>query len=103
MRKYTDLRCRVYDAHGNVGAPVFEIAGKDFKGETDLSRFRRWVGGICFIVGSILTLIDVSQNYRLMWPSTIGTRMLVPGAILLVPEGLVMLTARHNAKKSAAA
>lgn len=99
----SDVRCRVYDAHGMVGSPLFEVAGKDFKGEMNLSRFRRWAGGICFVVGSILTLIDVLQDYRLMWPSTIGTRMLVPGAILLVTEGLVMLTVWHNAKKSSAA
>jgi hypothetical protein len=93
----------VYDAHGIVGAPLFEVAGKDYKGESNLSTFRRWVGGVLFVVGSILFSIDVVQDYRLLWPSTIGSRMALPGAVLLLTEGLVMLTARHNAKLKAAA
>ncbi len=100
---HTDVRCRVYDAHGMVGAPLFEVAGKSYKGESNLSQFRRWVGGVLFIVGSILFTIDVLQDYRLLWPSTIGSRMLIPGALLLLTEGLVVLTAWHNAKKKAAA
>lgn len=98
-----DLRCRVYSAEGVVGAPLLEVAGTAYKGESNLSHFRRWVGGFCFVVGSILTTIDVVEDYRLMWPSTIGTRMLIPGAALLLTEGLVLLTARHNARNSAAA
>lgn len=98
-----DVRCRVYGSEGVVGAPLLEVAGTAYKGESNLSQFRRWVGGFCFVVGSILTTIDVVEDYRLMWPSTIGTRMLIPGAALLLTEGLVVLTARHNAKKSAAA
>lgn len=100
---HTDVRCRVYDAHGIVGAPLVEVAGKDYKGESNLSHFRRWVGSVLFIVGSILFTIDVLQDYRLLWPSTIGSRMLIPGALLLLTEGLVVLTARHNAKLKAAA
>jgi hypothetical protein len=100
---HPDIRCRVYDSHGMVGAPLFEISGKSYKGESNLSQFRRWVGGVLFVVGSILFLVDVFQDYRLLWPSTIGSRMLLPGAVLLVTEGLVVLTARHNAKKKATA
>lgn len=101
--RHADVRCRVYDAHGMVGAPLFEVAGKSYKGESNLSTFRRWVGGVLFVVGSILFSIDVVQDYRLLWPSTIGSRMLIPGALLLLTEGLVVLTARHNAKLKAAA
>ena len=97
-----DLRCRVYGPEGVIGAPLLEVAGTAHKGESNLSHFRRWVGSFCFLVGGILTTIDVIEDYRLMWPSTIGTRMLIPGAALLLTEGLVLLTARHNAKKSPA-
>ncbi len=98
----TDVRCRVYDAQGLVGAPLFEVAGKDYKGESNLSHFRRWVGGVTFILGLVLTLVDVFADYRLLWPSAIGTRLLIPGAVLLVTEGLVVLTEHHNAKKALA-
>jgi hypothetical protein len=96
-----DVRCRVYDAHGMVGAPLAEVAGKSYKGESDLAKFRRWVGGVLFVAGSILFTVDVVEDYRLLWPSTIGSRMLIPGALLLLTEGLVVLTARHNAKLKA--
>jgi len=100
---HTDVRCRVYDPHGMVGAPLFEVPGKSYKGESNLSQFRRWVGGVLFVVGSILFAVDVVEDYRLLWPSTIGSRMLIPGALLLLTEGLVVLTARHNAKIKARA
>jgi len=100
---HPQVRCRVYDAHGFVGAPLFEVAGKSFKDESNLSQFRRWGGSVLFVVGSILFSIDVFQDYRLLWPSTIGSRLAIPGALLLVTEGLVVLTARHNEKKKAAA
>ncbi|SDF57207.1 hypothetical protein [Terriglobus roseus] len=103
VTEHPQVRCRVYDAHGLVGAPLFEVAGKSYKGESNLSQFRRWGGSVLFVVGSILFSIDVFQDYRLLWPSTIGSRLAIPGALLLVTEGLVVLTARHNAKKKAAA
>jgi hypothetical protein len=98
VNDHPQVRCRVYDAHGMVGAPLFEVAGKSYKGESNLSHFRRWAGSVLFVVGSSLFTVDVLQDYRLMWPSTIGSRMAIPGALLLLTEGLVMLTARHNAK-----
>ncbi|MEK6397653.1 MAG: hypothetical protein V4734_06180 [Terriglobus sp.] len=98
-----DVRCRVYDVQGIVGPPVFEVAGTAYKGESDMSKFRRWVGGVLFVGGSTLFAVDVVEDYRLLWPSTIGCRMLVPGALLLVTEGLVVLTARQTMRRKMAA
>jgi hypothetical protein len=92
----TDLRCQIYDHHGMVGAPIREIRGAHFKGETDLGRFRRWGGGILFIGGAILTGVDWAADFRFGWPAMIGTRMLLPGLILLVTEGLLILHTRQT-------
>jgi hypothetical protein len=94
-----EVRCQIYDHHGMVGAPAREICGAKFKGETDLGRFRRWGGGILFIGGAVLTTADWVADFRFGWPAMIGTRILLPGLILLVTEGLVMLHARQTAAR----
>lgn len=91
------LLCRVFDHHGFVGAPAAEIAGKGYKGHNDITpRFRRWVGSLLFFGGSILFITDWVANFRFDWPSVLGSRLIIPGLILLVTEALVML---HNRRK----
>ena len=60
---------------------------RSYKGESDLSpRFRRWVGSILFFGGLILTVIDWRADFRFVWPAMLGTRMLIPGFLLLITE-----------------
>ena len=90
-----DLRCRLYDHQGLIGPPIQEIRGAQFKADSEISpRFGRWVGSILFFPGVILIIVDWSQDFRLSWPALIGTRMLIPGTILLVTEAVILLQAR---------
>jgi len=90
------VRFRIYDHHGFIGAPIREIRGSKYR-ENDLSpRFRRWVGSILFFGGAILTLVDWSVDFRFLWASALGTRMLMPGAMLLFIEAMIMLHARRR-------
>jgi hypothetical protein len=92
-----ELRCRIYDHRGFVGAPVREFAGAGFRGEGEISaRFRRWVGSVLFVAGVILIGMDWSRDFTLTWPATIGTRLVIPGVILLVTEAIVVLHARRK-------
>lgn len=101
-----DLRCRIYDHQGFIGAPLNEFRGSSYKGDSDLSpRFRRWVGSVLFIGGLILTAIDWRYDFRLSWPAMIGTRILIPGLVLLVAEAAIVFdkkrkTAQANEKST---
>ena len=92
-----DLRCRIYDRQGFIGAPICEFIGDSYKGEGEISsRFRRWVGSLLFFPGLILTAIDWQYDFSLNWPAMIGTRMLFPGLILLVTEMVIVFNARRR-------
>ena len=91
------LRCRIYDHHGFIGAPIRELRGKQYIAPSDITpRFRRWAGSILFFGGIILTIIDWITAFRLGWPAMIGTRMMVPGFVLLFIEAMIMLQASRH-------
>jgi hypothetical protein len=91
------LQCRVFDHQGFIGPPAMEIAGKAYRGHNDITpRFRRWVGSLLFCSGSILFVTDWVANFRFDWPSVLGSRLMIPGLILLVTEALVMLHNRRD-------
>ena len=97
-----DLRCRIYDHHGFIGAPMREVRGSKFKGDSEISsRFRRWVGSALFLSGSLLILLDWTHDFSLSWPAMIGTRLFFPGLFLLVTEAILMLLARQKPIRSA--
>ena len=90
------LRCRIYDHHGFVGSPIREMKGREYKDESDISpRFRRWVGSVLFFGGLVLTFVDWSTDFRLSWPAMLGTRMLIPGLVLLVIEAVIIISKRR--------
>ena len=92
-----DLRCRIYDHQGFIGAPIYEFRGSSYKGDSDLSpRFRRWVGSVLFVGGLILTAIDWRYDFRLSWPAMIGTRILIPGLVLLVAEAAIVFDKKRK-------
>lgn len=94
-----ELRCRIYDHQGLVGAPIREFAGADYRGDGGISaRSRRWLGSVLFVAGLILIGMDWTHDFRLTWPATIGTRLLIPGVILLVTEAIVVLHARRKSQ-----
>ncbi len=94
------LRCRIYDHQGLVGAPVSEIKGAKYVGDSDLSpRFRRWGGSFLFFGGVILTLIDWAVDFRFGWPAMVGTRMMIPGLVLLFIEAIIILHTKSEAKR----
>jgi hypothetical protein len=91
------LRCRIYDHQGFVGQPIREFRGSGYKDKNDISpRFRRWAGSGLFFGGLILTLVDWAHDFSLSWPAMIGTRMLVPGLILLMTEAVILLAKRKS-------
>jgi len=92
----TSVRFRIYDHNGFIGAPIREIRGTHFRDNEISGRFRRWIGSILFFGGLTLTLADWSVDFRYLWPSALGTRMLLPGAMLLFIEAMVMLYARRT-------
>jgi len=94
------LRCRIYDHQGFIGAPVSEVSGAQYVPESEITpRFRRWGGAILFGGGLILTLVDWSANFKFGWPAMLGTRMLLPGLVLLFIEGMVVLNAKHGRRQ----
>jgi hypothetical protein len=97
------LRCRIYDHRGFIGAPIREVRGKQYVPESDITpRFRRWAGSILFFGGIILTIIDWSTAFKLGWPAMIGTRMMVPGFVLLFIEAMILLQARRCPERNTA-
>ncbi len=91
------LRCRLYDHRGFVGQPVREFCGARYKGKSEISaRFRRWVGSLLFFGGSALTAVDWLHDFRLSWPAMIGTRLMMPGMILLVMDLLIVVHERQK-------
>jgi hypothetical protein len=97
VQLHPNQRCRIYDHNGFVGAPLGELRGPLYRGDTEISaRFRRWVGSILFFGGIALTLIDWTHDFRLTWPAMIGTRMLIPGLVLLAIEAVLLLQARRK-------
>jgi hypothetical protein len=92
-----DLRCRIYDDRGYVGAPLFECSGSNYNGDKGISpRFRRWAGSVLFLGGLILTIMDWTYDFSLTWPATIGTRLLIPGLFLLFMEAMIVLSAKRG-------
>ena len=91
------LRCRIYDHRGFVGAPIREIRGQQYVPESEITpRFRRWAGSILFFGGLILTIIDWIDDFKLGWPAMIGTRMIIPGFILLFIEAMIVLQSKRH-------
>jgi hypothetical protein len=95
------LRCMIYSHQGTVGAPVRDIHGAQFKANDMSPRFRRWAGGILFGGGVLLIVIDWVSGFRLSWPAMIGTRVIIPGAILLFTEAMVILHHRSQRQRAA--
>ena len=97
------LRCRIYDHRGFVGAPVQEMRGTKYKGELDFSpRTRKWMGIGLLASGSGLFSFDWANDFQFSWPSVVGSRLLIPGAILLVTEGLIRLTQWQKTRRDRA-
>lgn len=91
------LRCRIYDRQGFIGAPLSEVRGAEYVPESETTpRFRRWGGAILFFGGLILTLVAWSANFEFGWATMLGTRMLLPGLVLLFIEAMVVLNARQG-------
>jgi len=91
VAEHPALQCRVFDHHGFIGAPAQEISGKDFRNRNEVSsRFRRWVGSILFVVGTVFFVTDWVADFHYDWPSVLGSRLMIPGFILLVTEALMM-------------
>lgn len=64
---------------------------KTFPGSSAAGADRhRWVAGL------VLTVMDWAGGFRLTWPAVVGSRMVDPGAVLLVTEVLVILNARQR-------
>ena len=96
------LRCTIYDHHGMIGAPLRDIHGSKYKGDSGLSpRFRRYAGSVLFFGGIILIGVDWANDFRLTWPALVGTRMLIPGVILIVTEAAIVLHARLDRRRVA--
>jgi hypothetical protein len=96
------VRFRIYDHNGFIGAPIREIRGGQYRDRNEISpRFRRWTGSILFFGGLILTLADWSVDFRFLWPSMLGTRMIMPGAMLLFIEAMIVLHGRRTRARKA--
>lgn len=97
------VRCRIYDHRGFVGAPIRELCGKQYVAPSDITPgFRRWGGSILFFGGIVLTIIDWGTAFKLGWPAMIGTRMMVPGFVLLFIEAMIVLQAKRHPEREIA-
>jgi hypothetical protein len=97
---WPELRCRIYDRQGFGSQPVREIRGKAHKGDSEITaRLRRWGGSVLFVGGAVLTIADMATDYRMLWPSMIGVRMMPAGLVLLVTELVIVIEARRKARR----
>ena len=95
------LRCTIYDHEGFVGAPLGDIRGKEFKDKGAISqRFRRWAGGVLFIAGSILMIVDWRTDFELLWPGMFGSRIIIPGFALLVMDAIITIHQKMHARRT---
>lgn len=95
-------RCRIYDHEGLAHAPVRELRGAKYKGESEISaRFRRWCGSILFFGGVGLFAMDWLSGFSMSWPGMLGTRMFPVGLVLLVIEAVVVIEARRARRRQA--
>jgi hypothetical protein len=97
------LRCTIYDHQGRIGPPLRDIRGSKYKDSELSPRLRRWAGSILFFGGLALFLYDWNSDFRLLWPSTVGVRMIIPGVILLATEVIIIFYARRERQRTAAA
>lgn len=101
LRLNPTLRLRVFTHAGFIGEPMLDLRGSQFKGERDLSpRLRRWIGGALLITGSALFAFDWLNNFRFDWPSLVGSRLLIPGVILVFTEWMIVLTQRQKKRQA---
>lgn len=94
------LRCRIYDRHGLANPPLRELAGAEFKHESDLSpRLRRWIGSILLFGGMLLFAVDWLANFRFGWPSMVGSRMIPTGLVLLFIDAGILLNRAQRRRR----
>ena len=102
VRDDPTLRCRIYGAEGFVGAPVREKRGTLYKGEGEITaKFRRWCGGGLLGGGLLLIAVDWGSGFTLSWPALLGSRLVIPGVVLLATEALVLLHAKQKVTQAA--
>jgi hypothetical protein len=96
------LRCRIYDDHGLGKPPVRDIRGSEFHDKADISPvFRRWGGGALLFGGLLLFCTDWVFGFRWLWPSMLGSRIMLPGAVLVITEVFVQLHERSKRRQAA--
>ncbi len=89
------LRCSLYGPEGLALPPAVVIAGAKGQDTSFLSsKFRLWVGSICLGVGVALGAAELASGMELNWAGMIGSRIGPVGAILLLTEAGVRLSAR---------
>jgi hypothetical protein len=92
-------RCRIYDHEGLGHAPLRELRGSAYKGDSEISaRFRRWCGSILFFGGIGLFAMDWLSGFSMSWPGMLGARMLPAGLVLLIIEAVIVIEARRQAR-----
>ncbi len=98
---YPALLCRIYDHHGLGRQSISEIRGNRYKGESEISaQFRRWCGSFLLFGGLALTILDWRSDFGLLWPATVGTRMIPFGLVLLVTELVIVIEARRKGRRT---
>jgi hypothetical protein len=98
---HTDMRCMIYDHDGLGKDATAEIRGTEFKEKGEMSqRTRRWVCGVLLLGGATLFIFDWVNDFRYMWPSMIGSRMVPTGLLLLAFEVGVEVEAAHKRRKA---
>lgn len=96
---HPDLRCRIYDHRGFVGAPLAELTGPGFKGERDLPpRARLGLALLLLLTGAALVAYDALHGFGIGWPFLLGGSLMLPGTVLLLFELLRLLDRRHKAR-----
>jgi hypothetical protein len=103
VARLRELRCRIYDTHGLANQPI-DIRDPRYEKHDGFGRKTSlWIGVGLFIVGAVLVTVDVLSDWRLLWPSTIGTRLLPAGLLLIVTEGALRLNDWEKRKREGTA
>ena len=98
---YPKLRCSIYDHHGLGQEPLTEIAGQEGRDRNEITAgFRRWVGGSLLLIGVILGAAEWASDFRLSWAGMVGSRIGPAGAILVLTEIGVVLSANQRARRA---
>ena len=97
---YPAMRCLVFDHEGRAGQPLLIVNRPEFAPRGEIGPvFRRWVGGICLVVGVTLGAWEIAHDYATIWAGALAIRLLPVAAVFLGVELVLWAQAKWPGKR----